>query len=456
MKDLYKVLEISNDAEKSAIKRAYFGLVRKFPPDRFPEEFKRIREAYEVLIDENTRKDYDAFNSMPEILKVFYDGAKAAFDEGHYEIAINILERAVKVYSNYSILQSLLGDTYIANENNVKAINIFEKLTQKEPKNAGFAAKLANAYLLRGWYKKAYTKYKIALALDRDNISIWLGLIHCYVRAENIEQAINIAEEAILTSKESGWDPIEIYLNIIQLDIMNNQINSVKKHVDELTDLVMENQENKDNTAWFLTKLANMISSNYVEGSLHLIEAAAKLMPDDKEIAKIKDRIFNDSKIIILLEKVRHDPKINNLIGAMIDFELHICDDENCIDCRFEQFSFEMDFLQDIGALRTDLIVLKNNYPELYEIKKEFFDKALDVKKERNLINEYYKRLNKYNKKYPEFIQSKRSNEPIGFFDDLDEYYTEPYVREEAKVGSNDPCPCGSGRKYKKCCGGNR
>jgi preprotein translocase subunit SecA len=26
-------------------------------------------------------------------------------------------------------------------------------------------------------------------------------------------------------------------------------------------------------------------------------------------------------------------------------------------------------------------------------------------------------------------------------------------VRAEAKVGRNDPCPCGSGRKYKKCCG---
>ncbi len=30
-----------------------------------------------------------------------------------------------------------------------------------------------------------------------------------------------------------------------------------------------------------------------------------------------------------------------------------------------------------------------------------------------------------------------------------------PYVRKEAKVGRNDPCPCGSGRKYKQCCGRN-
>ena len=26
-------------------------------------------------------------------------------------------------------------------------------------------------------------------------------------------------------------------------------------------------------------------------------------------------------------------------------------------------------------------------------------------------------------------------------------------VNKEAKVGRNDPCPCGSGKKYKKCCG---
>ncbi|MDY0377910.1 MAG: preprotein translocase subunit SecA [Desulfobacterales bacterium] len=29
----------------------------------------------------------------------------------------------------------------------------------------------------------------------------------------------------------------------------------------------------------------------------------------------------------------------------------------------------------------------------------------------------------------------------------------QPVRRDESKVGRNDPCPCGSGRKYKKCCG---
>ena len=28
-----------------------------------------------------------------------------------------------------------------------------------------------------------------------------------------------------------------------------------------------------------------------------------------------------------------------------------------------------------------------------------------------------------------------------------------PYRRKEAKIGRNAPCPCGSGKKYKNCCG---
>jgi preprotein translocase subunit SecA len=27
-----------------------------------------------------------------------------------------------------------------------------------------------------------------------------------------------------------------------------------------------------------------------------------------------------------------------------------------------------------------------------------------------------------------------------------------PYVRAVPKIGRNDPCPCSSGKKYKKCC----
>jgi uncharacterized protein YchJ len=36
--------------------------------------------------------------------------------------------------------------------------------------------------------------------------------------------------------------------------------------------------------------------------------------------------------------------------------------------------------------------------------------------------------------------------------DDEEDFIDEPFVRDAPKVGRNDPCPCGSGKKYKKCC----
>ena len=33
------------------------------------------------------------------------------------------------------------------------------------------------------------------------------------------------------------------------------------------------------------------------------------------------------------------------------------------------------------------------------------------------------------------------------------EIESKPIRRDEPKIGRNDPCPCGSGKKYKKCCG---
>jgi SEC-C motif-containing protein len=38
-------------------------------------------------------------------------------------------------------------------------------------------------------------------------------------------------------------------------------------------------------------------------------------------------------------------------------------------------------------------------------------------------------------------------------FVDGEEVAPPPMKREEPRIGRNDPCPCGSGKKYKKCCG---
>ena len=37
--------------------------------------------------------------------------------------------------------------------------------------------------------------------------------------------------------------------------------------------------------------------------------------------------------------------------------------------------------------------------------------------------------------------------------ENLDPERPAPAKRQGEKIGRNDPCPCGSGKKYKRCCG---
>lgn len=55
-----------------------------------------------------------------------------------------------------------------------------------------------------------------------------------------------------------------------------------------------------------------------------------------------------------------------------------------------------------------------------------------------------------YGVQNPDKVQRKRVAEPIITNADT---ISKTIVNKEKKVGRNDPCPCGSGKKYKKCCG---
>lgn len=63
--DPYRVLSIDRRASDAEVKRAYFQLVRQFPPEREPEKFQQIRAAYERLRTPESRALIDLFLLQP-------------------------------------------------------------------------------------------------------------------------------------------------------------------------------------------------------------------------------------------------------------------------------------------------------------------------------------------------------------------------------------------------------
>ncbi len=63
--DPYLILQLDRRAPDAEIKRAYFQLVRQFPPEREPEKFQQIRAAYEQLRTPQKRALVDLFLLQP-------------------------------------------------------------------------------------------------------------------------------------------------------------------------------------------------------------------------------------------------------------------------------------------------------------------------------------------------------------------------------------------------------
>jgi curved DNA-binding protein CbpA len=61
--DPYEVMALPADSDDETIRRRYLELVRQFPPERSPEKFAAIRQAYESLRDLNTRLQYRLFEA---------------------------------------------------------------------------------------------------------------------------------------------------------------------------------------------------------------------------------------------------------------------------------------------------------------------------------------------------------------------------------------------------------
>lgn len=55
MEDPRQILGVAEEATDDDIRAAYLRKIKEFPPDRAPDEFERVRDAYEVLRDPRRR-----------------------------------------------------------------------------------------------------------------------------------------------------------------------------------------------------------------------------------------------------------------------------------------------------------------------------------------------------------------------------------------------------------------
>jgi len=92
----YKILGVRSNATPKSIKTAYIAKVKEFPPEQHPEEFQRIRAAYDVLRDPVKRAEYDFARKYGDSLDSILQAAEEALVQGKLEQAEELVGKALE------------------------------------------------------------------------------------------------------------------------------------------------------------------------------------------------------------------------------------------------------------------------------------------------------------------------------------------------------------------------
>lgn len=365
-----------------------------------------------------------------------------AGERGAVTIATNMAGRGTDIKVKREILD--LGGLHIIGTERHESRRIDNQLRgrtgrQGDPGSSRFYLSLEDDLL------RIFGSQKIAYIMDK------LGM----KEGEPIEHSL-ITKSIENAQKKVEAMHFEIRKHLLEYDnVMNQQRNviySLRRDIlmgNDIEEILKENIENVLDTIF-----SDYVSNLDIADEEGLKKKIVEIFAIDysfnginrKNIEEYKDGVKNK-----IFEKLQD--KKNELGEHFVGFSRFLM--MNILDSKWKEHLLNMDHLRDSVGLRG-----YGQKDPLIEYKKESYKLFVDMLSKINfetvnfLFHVQVKVENREEIALKE-KQTKLREERKDIFSDSqdDEVKRTPIKREMPKVGRNDPCPCGSGKKYKKCCG---
>lgn len=243
----YQVLRIERTADERAIKKAYFTLIRQFPPDTAPEEFKRIREAYEVLSDPVARQRFDNadkdFAEYGEELSARLKAIDEVQKGGEEAEAQRMLKALLDEHPDLVIARENLGFSFFRTDAFKDALEQFSALAEQKPEEARYHLHQGLSLNRLGQQGEALRAVRKAHEVKPLDLGIHLALIDLLQAQGNLEAALReiyIAsdnddlknEQALLL----GVRKADAYLSLGALGDATDAVEQLKELIREMND----------------------------------------------------------------------------------------------------------------------------------------------------------------------------------------------------------------------------
>ena len=462
MKNYYELLEIESAVSQGEIKKAYFKMVRKYPPDREPEKFKEIREAYETLSDEKSKQQYDQVLALPVFMRQSFLSAKEMLQQGNAKRAIATLKEIMRYQPEADFVKALLANAYLSDHSPGNAIKLLEELVKKYPRHGAYRGRLGAAYLVRGWHKKALKELEIALALDSDNIGTWISLAEAYGRGGDVKESLAVLDKALQVSSNEGFIPTLYYFYLIYIisallfDVTGELKEKFDHVLEEAYKKALKNPDIQEELGRVFLHVANdAMEKEYTKLIPKILVYVPKLMTVDEEVQKVLDHMLFMADIGIAFQDFEYDEEFTEDFIHVVAIRILPKEAINASEeeLRAELVMTEINLIENYRNYSKEIKKFKAYYPKLYARNENFWESLQNIKGRKERREKAEKEMKKLLKSgtFAKMMADEGELEDDEWFWE-DEPLQQPVRRETPKIGRNDPCPCGSGKKYKHCC----
>jgi curved DNA-binding protein CbpA len=394
--ELYQTLELLPGVSAEEIKRAYYKLVRQYSPEKHPERFQRIREAYETLGDVQARQDYDALQQHGEEVTRLVAEAEVHIEESQWEKAIPLLKKVLVLFPRASGARHLLGVCYLHLQDWRNALKTYHRLVTENPEEAFYHLNYGYTFKYYGdilpaedtgrteLYTKAREEFIKAIELEPFNCQPYLAISRTYEQEQVYDLALDWAEKAITADGQVDFQDFDILFHICIIYLRSGQLDRLEEMSERIISLLPNNDP--DVLQFVARRFAevgfDLGKYGYDHKDFACLKAAASFLEiaqrfdsEDAEIQEIQDIITGIVGASDSLDSLHLDAEIYSGFYRLSLFCLasklnHELEDRERI---FQDILNEVSS-NNYQEILSSLQKIKTNYYPIYQLDPELFN----------------------------------------------------------------------------------
>lgn len=402
--NFYEVLELEVDASIDEVKKAYKTLLRKHPPEKDPDEFKKIRNAYEVLSNQKSKAEYDSRLKYKDEIDNYMSIGLDSLDNDNFLDAITAFKKILVIEPSLGYVRNLLGLSYLYDQQVEQAIYQFERLVKEDPDNSTYNYNLGISYKKNNILDLAKEYVLKAYELDKINPDIIIMLSKIYSEQNRVPEAIEILKSGINADQSVDFEDFIYFFQMVEIYLISGNMEKVEETIGEIKKIIPQEKEAKEYVAWRVAKLGyELFELKIYYLSKKLAEWASEIDPDNEDIIKLFNISDDLDKAFTLFKKIENDSRVIDPLKLPIFYFLYgdeLQKDQNYTEKQIEEIlenniiAIQSYIDGDPNKLQKSINILKNEYKILYEYKKEFFDDVNQHATESIKLTTQWKSLN--------------------------------------------------------------